>query len=62
MKDIVLSLVFSVPLLIIMIYPAMKIADWISTKFEVNEKLDNMLTVIITIVLSLVFGILLHIT
>jgi hypothetical protein len=62
MKDIVLSLVFSAPLLIIMAYPAMKITEFIETKVEINEQLYNKLTVIITILLSLICGILLHIT
>jgi hypothetical protein len=62
MMDIILSLVFSAPLLIIMVYPAMKITEYIETKVEVSEKLYNKLTVFITIILSLFFGILLHIT
>lgn len=61
MKEIVLSLVFAVPLLIIMIYPAMKISDWLSTRYEINEALDNKLTVILTIVLALIFGVLIRI-
>ena len=62
MIDIVLSLVFAAPLLIIMIYPAMKITEFLETKMKINEKLYNRLTVTITVVLSLIFGILLHIT
>jgi len=62
MKDIILSLVFAAPLLIIMVYPAMKISDWLGTKFEISNSLDDKLTVIITILLSLTFGILLQIT
>jgi len=60
--DIVLSLVFAAPLLIIMIYPAMKVVEFLETKMEINEKLYNILTVVITIVLSLIFGILLKFT
>ena len=62
MKDIVLSLVFAAPLLIIMAYPAMKITEFIETKIEISEQLYNRLTVVITILLSLICGILLHIT
>lgn len=62
MKDIVLSLVYTAPLLILMAYPAMKITEFIETKMEVSEKLYNRLTVIITILLSLIIGILLHFT
>ena len=62
MKDIVLSLVYSTPLLILMAYPAMKITEFIETKTAINEKLYNKLTVILTIILSLTAGTLLHIT
>ena len=62
MMDIVLSLVFSAPLLILMAYPAMKITEYIETKREISEKLYNRLTVMITIGLSLTGGTLLHIT
>ena len=62
MIDIVLSLVFTMPLLVIMIYPAMKISDALSNKFYISPKLDDKLTIIITIVLALIFGILLRFT
>ncbi len=62
MMDIVLSLVFAAPLLIIMAYPAMKITEFLEKRMEINEQLYDKLTVIITIVLSLIFGILLQIT
>jgi len=62
MKDIVLSLALSLPLLILMIYPSMKISDWLSTKYTINKSLDDKLTVILTIVLSIITGSLLHFT
>lgn len=62
MMDIVLSLVLASPLLIIMLFPAMKISDWISSKVELSQSLDDKLTIIITIVLSLIGGIILHTT
>ncbi|MCK5110114.1 MAG: hypothetical protein KAQ94_01245 [Arcobacteraceae bacterium] len=62
MMDILLSLVFALPLLILMAYPAMKITEFLETKMEISEKLYNKLTVAITIVLSLIFGVLLQIT
>ncbi len=62
MMDILLSLVFAAPLLIIMAYPAMKITEFIERRMEVSEQLYNRLTVGITIVLSLIFGILLQVT
>ncbi|RLA80500.1 MAG: hypothetical protein DRG78_10825 [Epsilonproteobacteria bacterium] len=60
--DIVLSLVFSAPLLIIMVYPAMKITEFLDKRMTINDKIYDKLTVIITIVLSLICGVLLHIT
>ena len=62
MKDIVLSLALSLPLLIIMIYPSMKIADWLSDKYKINQAIDDKLTVILTIILSVISGTLLHFT
>jgi len=62
MLDIVLSLVFAAPLLIIMAYPAMKITEYIEKRTDVSETMYNKLTVGITILLSLIFGVLLHIT
>ena len=62
MMDIVLSLVYSAPLLMIMAYPAMKITEFIEKRTDISEKIYNKLTIIITIVLSLIGGILLHIT
>jgi hypothetical protein len=57
MIDIVLSFVFAAPLLVIMIYPSMKLADFISNRWHINQALDDKLTVIITIILSLIGGI-----
>ena len=62
MKDIILSLALSMPLLILMIYPSMKISDWLSTKYTINKSIDDKLTVILTIVLSVIAGSLLHFT
>jgi hypothetical protein len=60
--DVLLSLVFTLPLLVIMIYPAMKIADWLSGRFKINSVIDDRLTVIITIILSLIGGVIFNIT
>ena len=62
MKDIILSLTLSMPLLILMIYPSMKIADWLSKRYTISKTLDDKLTVILTIVLSIIAGTLLHFT
>lgn len=62
MKDIILTLVFSSAVLVIMIYPAMKITEIIEKKMDVSEKLYNKLTIIFTILLSLIAGAILQIT
>jgi hypothetical protein len=62
MKDLVLSLALSLPLLVLMIYPSMKISDWLSNKYEITPAVDDKLTIILTIVLSVIFGTLLHFT
>ena len=62
MKDIVLSLALSLPLLVIMIYPSMKIADWLSNKYKITQAIDDKLTIILTITLSVISGTLLHFT
>ncbi len=58
--EIVLTLVFSVVLLIFMIYPSMKIVEFLETKMEISNKMYDTLTVILTIVLSLIIGVGLH--
>lgn len=59
MMDIILTLVFASALLVVMVYPAMRIADVISNKFTLNQAVDDKLTIILTIILSLSTGALL---
>ncbi len=54
--EIVMTLVFSIVLLVFMIYPAMKIVEFLETKMEISDKMYNISTVVLTIVLSLVVG------
>jgi len=54
--EIVMTLAFSVVLLVFMIYPAMKIVEFLETKMEISDKMYNISTVVLTIVLSLVVG------
>ncbi len=56
MKDIIFLLVFSVVLLFFSIYPAIKIVDKINEKKDLSVKQYNILTVILTIVISLIGG------
>ncbi len=54
--EIVMTLAFSVVLLVFMIYPAMKIVEFLETKIEISDKMYNISTVVLTIVLSLFVG------
>jgi len=56
MLDIVLTLVFSVVMLVFMAFPAMKIVDFIEKKFTISEKTYTFLLILITILLSLSIG------
>jgi len=56
MIDIVLTLVFSVVMLVFMAFPAMKIVDFIETKITVSEKVHNVLLIGTTVLLSLCIG------
>ncbi len=56
MINIILMLTFSIVLLLVMIYPAMKIVDFIAERKDINQKQHDMLTVVITIALSIVVG------
>ena len=60
MMNIVLTLVFSIVMLIFMIYPAMKITEWIESKTEVPEKWHNPLMLSIVLLLSLCIGLFLR--
>ena len=55
--EIVMTLVFSSVMLVFMIYPAMKIVEFLETKMNISDKMYNILTVVLTIGLSLVIGI-----
>ena len=56
MIDIVITLVFSIVMLMFMAYPAIKIVDFIDSKKELSQKLKNTLTIVFTIILSLLVG------
>lgn len=60
MKPIIMTLIFSVVMLMFMAFPAMKIVEWLSSKKEFSHKTQNVLTVGITIVLSLMVGLFLE--
>jgi hypothetical protein len=60
MTDIVITLVFSVVMLVFMAYPAMKIVEWLKPRSDLSERTYNALQIILTILLSLVIGIFLR--
>jgi len=57
MINIVLTLVFSVVMLVFMAFPAMKIVEWIKPRTNFSEKTYNILQILILIILSLLIGI-----
>jgi len=58
--NLVLTLTFSVVMLLFMVYPAMKIVEGLEKRFDVPEKWHNPLVFFIVLVLSLGIGIFLR--
>ncbi len=56
----VITLVFSVAMLIFMIFPAMKIVEWLEKHVDVPEKWHNPLLLSTTAFLSLLIGLFLE--
>ncbi len=57
MIDVILTLVFSIVMLFFMIFPAMKIVEWIDSRYPIPEKFYTPLTIFIVVLLSLFIGI-----
>jgi len=57
MINLVLTLVFSIVMLVFMAFPAMKITAWLKQRTDYSEKVYNMLQIAFTIILSLLIGI-----
>jgi hypothetical protein len=57
MIDIVITLVFSIVMLMFMAFPAIKIVEFIDSKTKLSQNSKNILTVVITIILSITIGI-----
>ena len=57
MTEIVITLVFSLVMLVFMAFPSMKIVDFIEKKVKLSETAHNILLIGITIVLSLLIGV-----
>ncbi len=60
MVDLVLTLVFSIVMLLFMAFPAMKIVEWIEKKREIPETWHNILLFGMVILLSLFVGLFLR--
>jgi uncharacterized protein YneF (UPF0154 family) len=56
MINLVLTLVFSVVLLIFMIFPALKTTQWIAKKITLSVTMENFLTIWLTVLFSLAIG------
>ena len=56
MQDIVLTLTFSIVMLFFMIYPAMKITEFIDKHFLLPKKMYTPLMLLLVVVLSLMVG------
>ncbi|RUM70977.1 MAG: hypothetical protein DSZ08_03795 [Sulfurovum sp.] len=60
MLNFVLTIVFSIVMLIFMIYPAMKIVEYLESKLVISTKWHQTLVIVTTIVLSLLIGLFLQ--
>jgi hypothetical protein len=60
MMDIVLTLVFSIVMLVFMAFPAMKITEWLESKIDIPKTWHNPLLIGMVILLSLLVGIFLR--
>lgn len=56
MLEIVLTLVFSIVMLVFMAFPAMKIVEFAEKMLPIPPKWHNLLLILTTIVLSLLIG------
>jgi len=56
MTDIVITLVFSVVMLVFMAFPAMKLVELIKTQTNFSQKFYDILQILLTIALSLLIG------
>jgi len=56
MLNIVLTLVFSIVMLVFMAFPAMKISNWLQEKMSFSERTHNIVQILLTVFLSLCIG------
>jgi len=60
MNPIIMTLIFSVVMLMFMAFPAVKIVEWIEQRKSLSTQVKNSLTIAITILLSLGIGLFLQ--
>ena len=60
MNDVMMSAVFSVVMLVFMIAPSIYIVGKIDDRFDISERTYNVLSVVITVILSLIAGLFLR--
>ncbi len=58
--DLVLTLVFSIVMLFFMIYPAMKITEWIDKRYPIPAGYYNAVMISVVVLLSLMIGVFLR--
>ncbi len=58
--DIVLTLVFTLVMLMFMVFPAMKTTEWIESKIDIDEKWHNPMMFGFTLLFALGIGIFLR--
>ena len=56
MTNIIITLVFSVAMLVFMAFPAMKITEWLEPRLNLSEKSINIIQLLLTVILSLLIG------
>jgi len=56
MIDIIVTLVFSIAMLVFMAFPAMKITEWLKPRLHLCEKSTNIMQLLLTVILSLFIG------
>jgi len=60
MIDIILTLVFSIVMLLFMIFPAMKTVEIMEKRISISEKWHNLLIFALTLFFSLLIGVFLR--
>jgi hypothetical protein len=60
MNPIIMTLIFALVMLMFMAFPAIKIVEWIEERRVLSKEKKNILTIVITIILSLIIAIFLQ--